>query len=138
MGEANIKVFLIFDGSLPGALRIDLLGTAVFIVLVVFVSLELGVASPLPRFFADLSLEIRNMELNTREAGSNMPEDFLCHSFPRSRRRSRGEGGVRRDGTAELPLRDPSRRRLFLLVHVPRSALCAGLSRNTVGLLWLS
>ena len=58
MGEANIKVFLIFDGSLPGALRIDLLGTAVLMALVVFVALDVGVASPLPRFLADLSLEI--------------------------------------------------------------------------------
>ena len=38
VGEANIKVFLIFEGSLPGALRIDLLGTAVFVDLVVFVA----------------------------------------------------------------------------------------------------
>ena len=66
-----------------------------------------------------------------------MPEDFLCHSLPGSRRRSRGERGVGRDGSAELPFRDRSRCRLFLL-HVPRSALCARLSRNTVGLLWFS
>ena len=59
VGEANIKVFLIFEGSLPGVLRIDLFGAAVFIVLVVFVAFEVGVASPLPRFFADLSLKIR-------------------------------------------------------------------------------
>ena len=68
---------------------------------------------------------------------SMMPENLLCHSLSGSRRRSWGERGVRRDRSTELLLRDLSRR-LFLLVHVPRSALCAGLSRNTVGLLWLS
>ena len=76
-GEANIKVFLILEGSLPGILRIDLLGATVFIVLVVFVVSEVGVASPLPRFFADLSLKIRIIQVDRYNTVSRLPEYLL-------------------------------------------------------------
>ena len=52
-GEAKIKVFLILERSFPGALRIDLLGTAADFETRVLV---FGVARPRPRFLADRCL----------------------------------------------------------------------------------
>ena len=64
-----------------------------------------------------------------------MPEYLLSYSLSGSRRWSRGEGGVGRDGSAELRLSARGRRWLFF-VPMPGSALRAWLSGNTVGLLW--
>ena len=58
-------------------MRIDLFGVAVFIVLVVFVVLEVGVASPFTRFFADLSLKIRIIQVDRYNTVSRLPEYLL-------------------------------------------------------------
>ena len=54
-----------------------LFGAAVFIVLVVFVVLEVEVASPLPRFFADLSLKRRIIQVDRYNTVSRLPEYLL-------------------------------------------------------------